>query len=648
MNMTRTLALALLLPAAALAQTLPATHVFSGLDATSARIRIERDSRRTYGPRFEAAAMRAPAAFEYFPGLKLPGQKEAFKRPAPAIRVVKPTFRLPEMDLGIGDVQDAVFFAETRLVRMRVYLKSSGDPLSKRWADHLRRYFDFLDRDGNGELNRSEAEFALSNGGVLQMLQTGYAYQRPDDGARAFADLDVDDDNKVSFDELAFYYSPSAARVIAAQASPFRDTLADTLTDELFKRFDLDKDGKLSESELTAVEKLFATADADEDECLTAPEIAPSVFTGRIGAVPRAAGGPAAQQPMTAFRPGNAPDSIIETIVTRYDRDKNLRLSRGENPFGEAAFDRLDRNGSGDVTVTELLAWKDLPPDLEIEMTLATKPEDGLIKLRPGSDGKPVALANWFRAVGDGTAVFTVGNQSIQLSCYSPPGVYSQAARSSMLAFPDQGRGFITEKDIAGPQFQAMRILFDMMDRDLDGKLSRAEFDAFGALQSSFTRLPLSLVYSAQTPSLFQFLDTNGDGRLSVREVRHAWPRLIALEPSGNKFVTRDALRPQGALRFGRAAEVVSSNPATMYTQPPTRVSGRGPLWFRKFDRNGDAELSRGEFPGPAAEFDRMDADHDGYVTVAEAEAADKRLRAADKAAEAPLEKGPVPTVKRR
>jgi len=644
--MLRTIALALLFPAAALAQALPATHVFSGLDATSARIRIERDSRRTFGPRFEAAAMRAPAAFEYFSGLKLPGQKEAFKRPAPAIRVVKPAFRLPEMDLGIADVQDVVFFAETRLVRIRVYLKSSGDPLSKRWADHLRRYFDFLDRDSNGELNRHEAEFALSNAGVLQMLQTGYAYQRPDDGARAFADLDVDDDGKVSFDEFAYFYSPSAGRVISAQASPIRDTMADTLTDELFKRFDLDKDGKLSEAELSAVEKLFATLDADEDECLTAPEIAPSVFTGRIGAVPRSSGLPA-QQPMIAFRPGNPPDTMVETLLTRYDRDKNLRLSRSENPFGEAAFELLDRNGSGDLTVTELLAWKDLPPDLEIEMTLATKPEDGLVKLRPGSDGKPVALANWFRAAGDGTAVFTVGNQSIQLSCYSPPGVYGQVARPAVLAFPDNGRGYITEKDIAGPQFQGMRILFDMMDRDLDGKLSRAEFDGFVALQSSFTRLPLSLVYSAQTPSLFQFLDTNGDGRLSVREVRNAWPRLIALEPSGNKYVTRDALRPQGALRFGRTAEVATFNSANIYTQPPTRVSGRGPLWFRKFDRNGDGELSRAEFPGPAADFDRMDADHDGYITFQEAEAADKKLRAAEKSFEGPLEKGPFPTLKR-
>src|SRR5262245_16343459 len=109
--MLRAAAVAVLLPAVCAAQTLPATHVFSGLDAPSARTRIERDSRRPYGPRFEAAAIRAAPAFDYFPGLKVLGPKEALKRPAPAIRVARSTFRLPEADLGISDIQDVLFFA---------------------------------------------------------------------------------------------------------------------------------------------------------------------------------------------------------------------------------------------------------------------------------------------------------------------------------------------------------------------------------------------------------------------------------------------------------------------------------------------------------------------------------------------------------
>jgi Ca2+-binding EF-hand superfamily protein len=593
------------LPSLAVAQTLPATHAYSGLDATSARTRLERDVRRPYGPKFEAAAMPAGTA----------------------IRVVKPAFRLAEQGLGIAEIEDVLFFAESRLVRMRIHLKAGNEPLAKHWTGQLRRYFDFLDRDGDGFLNRYECEFMFSNAGMNQMIQSGFAYQRPDDAARTFAEIDIDQDGKISFDEFANYYTPSAAKVISAVPSPNRDIFADTLTDELFKLFDTDKDGKLSRAELDAVEKLFATLDSDEDECLSAMEIAPRTFNDLVTRRAFGTGAPAAQV-MLAFRPGQIPDSVLETILSRYDKDKNYKLTKSENPFGDEVFKALDRDGNGELSLTELLAWKEMAPDLELEMVLGTKAEESGIKLLPRADGKPAPLAAGFKVVAPGTALFTVGNQSIQLSCYSPRGVYSQSGPPSFLTFQDNGKGFITEKDIAGPQFQSLRVMFDMIDRDADGKITRAEFNAFFALQQSFTKLPLSLVYSAQTPSLFQLLDTNGDGRLSIREVREGWSKLIALEPTSKEYVTRDALRPHGALRFGRAAEVFSFNPALVYNQPLMRQpTTRGPLWFRKFDRNGDGELSRSEFPGSAAEFDRLDTNHDGYISVEEAEAADKAMR---------------------
>src|SRR5262249_15422748 len=112
MHILRTALLVFFIPAVAVAQTLPATHAYSGFDAASARTRLERDGHRPYGPKFEAAAM--------------PGATE--------IRVVKPAFRLPEENLGIADTHDVLFFAESRLVRMRVHLKAGGEPLAKHWT----------------------------------------------------------------------------------------------------------------------------------------------------------------------------------------------------------------------------------------------------------------------------------------------------------------------------------------------------------------------------------------------------------------------------------------------------------------------------------------------------------------------------------
>ena len=612
------LAVLILWPAIALGQTLPATHAYSGFDAASSRVRFERGGHRPYAPPYLATGMYAPSAMAFSSS-----EAEAILRPTSVLRVVRPAYRLAEANLGIADEQDVIFFGETRLVRLRFHLAGRGQSLADRWSVQLRRYFDFLDRDNDGTLNEAEAEFVFTNKGVQMMLQSGFSFPTPNDAGRTFAAFDLDRDGKISFEEFAAYYAPSAHRVVQSAVAPARDPIADTLTDQLFQLFDTNKDGKLSRAELNAVESLFATLDADEDECLTALEIVPRLFNGgQSSASPR----PAPALTMTAHRSGAIPDALVETILAKYDRDKNLRLSKAESPFDPATFAALDLDGNGEISLTELLAWKNAPPDLELDAALGGNSNESRLAVRPRRDGQPTPLAAGFKPTGLGTAVLTVGTQTIQLSCYTPTGVYVPAPQMNGIFFADNGKGYLTESDIGGPQFQALRVLFDTVDRDADGRMTRAEFDAFVRVQRGFAELPLTLAYAAQTPSLFQLIDTNGDGRLSVREVRTAWDRLIALEPGGKDFVTRAALQPQGAVQFGRSEALNTPN---AFAARPIRQPARGPLWFRKLDLNGDGELSRREFPGTAEEFDRLDANRDGYISADEAEAADKKLRAA-------------------
>ncbi len=53
----------------------------------------------------------------------------------------------------------------------------------------------------------------------------------------------------------------------------------------------------------------------------------------------------------------------------------------------------------------------------------------------------------------------------------------------------------------------------------------------------------------------------------------------------------------------------------------------RGPLWFRKMDRNGDGDVSATEFLGTREQFRRIDTDGDGLIDATEAERADKGSR---------------------
>ena len=530
---------------------------------------------------------------------------------------------------------EIVFFARTRPVRIRIAARHDGlSPLDK-WEETLKLLHKAFDRDGDGRLDKREAELIYTKNEVKTMFQGGVGYRAQSGGTMPTLEaLDRDTDGSVSFEEFAYYYDELTGELARAKEAPNYAQTQDLLTPEIFARLDANDDQRLSEEELKAAEKLLIALDGDEDECVSALEITsnpvknkiPVLNTGGAGMGMMERPGTKLASTSTGIQSfhGPLPGSVVQNLVKRYDNDGDFELSRIEIGFPKELFDKLDADTDGQLDAKELDAWRTGSPDLSVEVNTAVKAAKCTAKLVIEPKGDVTA-----KQTTPDRVIVSVQGQTLDIGASA-----NIAQQPNQLAdlFP-AGKDVLLEKDLVGPQFQLLRVLFEPADFDGDGKLTRAEFNKYFELQQMVTRNALGLIHQTRVPNLFALLDSNNDGKLSVKELRSAYERLIPLEPTGGRLVTRALLQPSAIIRLGHWI-YGSYDPNLLQQQSPNMGYGAqpavptvGPIWFRKMDRNADGDVSKTEFVGPKDSFDAIDGNKDGLITLAEAEAFDKTLR---------------------
>jgi Ca2+-binding EF-hand superfamily protein len=561
---------------------------------------------------------------------------------APAPRTAKPKFVAPKFN----DSYEVLVFANQRPLRIRVSALKEGKRIGELWVDRLRKAFEYLDRDNDGTLNEKEAKNVFSDQGMVQLLANGF-YQPGGPSAPTLAKLDKDNDGKVSFEEFVGYYSLAGAQLIRSQPITPDNFQNAAVTEAIFKMLDADGDGKLTTEEVKAVEKLLATLDSDEDECLSMAELSPQLYGRNPGrgqfAQPIPPNGvyptPVGSQMVSVFPVNMIPGTVTQQVIKKYDKDGDFELTPTEIGFDTALFTKLDTDKNGKLDGEEFDAWRTGEPDLELTLSLGAKAVDCVAKL---TDEKAAAERGFkLKQVEGGRLVLHVGRQPIDFWAFAPIVQYAQGNLKQQYGYlftqASGGKKHVEEKDLNGPnavQFQFVRVIFEAADRDGDGKMTKEEFDAYFDLQDSFRSISLSLTPAVQTPTLFQLLDENRDGRLSVRELRTAWNRLIVLEEPNAKVISKNIIQPSVSLRLTRTYERFFVNqpqqPGFVNPNQPM-VPTKGPTWFRKMDRNADGDLSRTEYIGSKEEFDLIDTDRDGLISLEEAEAFDKKQREKEK-----------------
>jgi hypothetical protein len=145
-------------------------------------------------------------------------------------------------------------------------------------------------------------------------------------------------------------------------------------------------------------------------------------------------------------------------------------------------------------------------------------------------------------------------------------------------------QGAARESESAATQI-AMGAAFDgnpllrLLDHDNDGRLTRRE--------------------RQEISSLFASLDSNGDSAVSASEVPVPIRFAVTLGPHVHELLATPV-------------------PAARATKPRAE-SPTAPAWFTSMDKNGDGDLSRGEFLGTTEQFKQLDTNGDGLLSVAEA-----------------------------
>jgi Ca2+-binding EF-hand superfamily protein len=530
------------------------------------------------------------------------------------------------------DVQDVLFLAEDRPMLFRLHLRVDGKPHAAAWAEYLGKLFDFLDRNGDGSLDREECGRA-PNPEQLRLLFQGNPYF-VSNGPQLlmFEGMDRDQDGKVSRAEFVRYYLGSAAGPVQVVAGGNRGVDGDVLTERLFAILDTDRDGKLSKEELERAPAVLAKYDRNDDELIDAQELQDGLGRGAIARIAERRPGRVTPPgpPIVLLGHGDSARrltqrlTVANQLLSYYDRDGDRKLSREEIGFPAELFDRLDTNHDGKLDSLELLRWSAEAPLVEATLHLTRgAPGAPLIEARPAG-AKPPDLAVEPAAltvrVGGARVSVVRGTESRVGNNFAG---YRNFLVQQFRALDRENKGYLVAKQLEDRRQAYLRSVLEIADRDGDGKLTEKEMLAWVDLAAEGANRTTTVSFTESGRGLFQILDADQDGRLSVRELRNAWKRLAPFDRHRRGRVGRDDIPLQFQIAVARGVGYRPVGAGAPAVRP-----ARGPAWFIKMDRNGDGDVSPREFLGSREEFRKIDADGDGLISAEEAERYDAAVRA--------------------
>jgi len=319
-------------------------------------------------------------------------------------------------------------------------------------------------------------------------------------------------------------------------------------------------------------------------------------------------------------------------VLKKYDKGASDGAGAGDNRLSPAEFaidpkefTSSDTDSDGALDTEELRRFLSrVEPDLELVVKLAESGSASTTIEAAGAGSRPLPRGVHVQRLSAADIEVAIGEVSLEF--HADPG--EQAAENAKRYYAGQFQAadkdnnkYLDKTEVKdhGP----FASLFDMMDADGDGKLYLKEVDAFVDQQTQAARSQMVLSVADQGRAIFAIMDLNRDRHLGIREIRGAVARVSSWDRNGDGLIRSDEIPHHYQLSIGRgqitAVGMSAFTASGMMAPPVTQAPAAGPSWFRKMDRNRDGDVSRREFLGPRADFERLDRDHDGLIDAEEA-----------------------------
>ena len=512
------------------------------------------------------------------------------------------------------DTQDLVFLTPTRPLVVRLQIKVDSQPFREVWRERFDRLFDRFDTDHDGSLDAAAAAKLTALMGAPAPRSPRRIARAATVAAAASSVPVVREELLSELEKMVYPFALSEVLSIGRGSAP-----------ALFPLLDANADGRLSAEEFSHAEEHLMLRDFDDDHVLTEAELLASPHRAAEDKQAETAVQSPTSVPDTVFMLGPMVDlqKVAAGLLKRYDLDKNGTLDTATTPpelAADSKFMALDASGDGRLSAAELEKLADVAPDVSVELAYGPKSAAARSRQRRTTAAGEVRT----RRKLDGGYKIQLPDLEIDLMRNN-----RNPAENSDLRFANfdfDSNGYIDASEAS--QNQTTRNIFSALDADGDKKVFPGEFREYFDNQAGASVARFTLRVTNRGQDLFTMLDSNGDSTLSQRELREASQIVAREDRDGDAALAGGEIPQRIKLELLRGDGQTDNNmqfalnAARTPRTPTPRAPAAGPKWLRKMDRNRDGEVSADEFLGPPANFKKLDADQDGFIEAAEADAA--------------------------